>query len=163
MRRGLSRGEWVPPNPLLLRSDSSRGRPGDFNYAGDSAIWYVSRRFIDALVDQGCTGWATYPIELFYEGGSPIEGEYAGLVITGRCGPVDLLKGAVVPGEPDIRRGIVIPEESWDGSDLLLAANLGGRLLLTDKARRALMDSPTRGLKFEPVSEARVFLPPSFQ
>ena len=63
----------------------------------------MSERVIAALRTASANGWSTYPARLEAEDGTEVTG-YSGLIVTGRCGPIDNARSVqvekVVVGNP---------------------------------------------------------------
>jgi hypothetical protein len=112
----------------------------------------ASPAFFDVLERERFTGWGSYPVAIQGPQG-PIAAGYRGLSVSGRCGEPDLAAGAPIPDRPDYRRGYVIAESSWDGSDIF-QAETGEGPFVTPAVRDALRASkPGSGVVLTPVSE----------
>jgi hypothetical protein len=120
---------------------------------------------IQLLENGGFTGWDTYPVDLVDKAGDWVPG-YAGLMVTGRCDPVDLCRSELVlrefPGGwfPNFR-GEFFPPESWDGSDLFMErederGSGSLRVYATARLIRALRRERIKNLRFEHMAEVEV-------
>lgn len=68
----IALGRRVVAEPLVFRQNSARRKPGDFVVGGSPALTLVSARFVEALRRGECTGWKTWPVELFDSAGQPV-------------------------------------------------------------------------------------------
>jgi len=109
-----------PLAPLMLRWTEGRQKPGQVIWPS-IAVLVVRADVIAVLEKHGFSGWSTYPIELHGKDGSLING-YCGIVVTGRCGPID--KGQSIPYWHEYPaglfaewRGMYFDPATWDGSD----------------------------------------------
>ena len=148
--RALFFAQHTPAEPLRLRRNSGRREPGDRGWGGSTAIVLISPRFVAALRYAGCTGWSTYPVEIV---GGEAPG-FAGLAVTGRCGPIDADTYGRDAADPPWRVGIGFDPASWDGSDVF-APYPRTKTLLSDRARKALEVARLKNVGFERLSEAR--------
>lgn len=92
-----------------------------------------------ALRQIGATGWATYPVALTGKWDEPLA-TYYGLVVHGRCGPIDESRSVRVVREyPAGRftrlRGLFFDESSWDGSDFFMPRDRTGWIFVTRRIR----------------------------
>lgn len=107
-------------------------------------LFLVSDRFIRVLREGGFTGWGTFPVHLERVEGATPDG-HRGLVVTGRCGPIDdeLSQEAIVPppfpGGRSSRqlRGLCFQPETWDGSDVFMPKS-GGWVFVVEEVKDAL-------------------------
>lgn len=60
----------------------------------------IAQRVVDALAKSRCSGWDRFDLDFRDGRGQFIEG-FHGLVVLGRCGPVDFEGGEDVPNLPD--------------------------------------------------------------
>jgi hypothetical protein len=105
----IFRGETIPERPLEF--DPSLGsRPYDLLPSTDVKLVLISARAQEALLP--FSGWTTYPVRVWNRSGMALNG-YAGLSITGRCGP--LLSARPSPYEYS---SLYYDPGTWDGSDL---------------------------------------------
>lgn len=125
----------------------------------------VSARVLQILREHGFTGWSTYPVTVFDKQGSALEG-YAGLAITGRCGPVDIARSSIVLREYPggwfpMFLGRFFDLDSWDSSDLFMErADERGDVTLfryaTARVARALQRARVRQLQITPVADFEI-------
>jgi hypothetical protein len=115
----IAGGEWTPPFPLRLRQTYGRVWY-DYLYT-NYAIDLYSSRIIQALVDNNITGWRPLDVIVESKKGTVVEG-YTGLVVTGRCGPIDNSRSEWNPpaSGPIIVpwKGIYFDASTWDGADI---------------------------------------------
>jgi hypothetical protein len=120
----FARAEARPDDPVPVEWLMGRPTPSDVVWTTSVYPFVVSRRVIDLLERGRFTGWDSYPVDLVDKHRHPVPG-YAGLMITGRCDPVDLSRSELVVREypggwfPKFR-GQFFASESWDGSDLFM-------------------------------------------
>lgn len=154
----LLRGDWLPGQPLSIKWHCGRGEPLDFACGGPSWIVYISQRIQRLLVEEQLTGWSTYPIALHNKAGNICDG-YAGLSITGRCGPQDDQRGVLIPGQEvdtkfPLYRGIYFDEATWDGSDFFYLGKSVGGFYVTDAVRLAFERHEIKVFDFVPMCDA---------
>jgi len=155
----LLRGESTPTSPVVLGYHSG-SKARDFVSCSLVAIRVISSRVATLFADAGFTGWCTFPITLSHKDGMPIEG-YAGLSVTGSCGPIDNSKSRLewfdAPcegGQRHRRRLGLFPEpDSWDGSDLFVAEGTA-TIFVVDAVKRALEKAKITNIKFERAVDA---------
>jgi hypothetical protein len=161
----FGRAEASPDSPVRVEWAMGAATPSDVVWKTSVGLPVVSRRVIQLLESGGFTGWDTYPVDLVDKAGDWIPG-YAGLMVTGRCDPVDLSRSEVVvrqfPGGwfPNFR-GHFFPRESWDGSDLFVERKDGrgsgsGALHATARLIRALRRHRIKNLRIQHTSEVEV-------
>jgi hypothetical protein len=154
----LARGEERPLEPIEFIRDQG-GAPCDVVGTTYATLTLVSKRFLDALREHGFTGWTTFPVRIFLEKGSELEG-YHGLAVTGRCGPIDdtLSEEIIVPPSvPGGRagpglRGLCFEPSSWDGSDVFTAAGYAG-IFVVKAVKRVLEEVGITNVDFERLPE----------
>jgi hypothetical protein len=139
----LTSGTWVSPVPLRFRQYEGTKF---LDYVGTqwTNIKFLSDRAIDALRTSNATGWVTYPVGLEAKSGSPIMG-YHGLIVRGRCGPIDNARSVevdtIVPGSAKrhapMWKGMYFREDSWDGSDVFRPEDTG-YIFVTQRVRDRL-------------------------
>jgi hypothetical protein len=117
----LSRGEEDVRRPILVRWDMGGAVPMDVVWTTSVHPLIVSSRLVDLLEENRITGWSRYPVTVLDREGDEAD-TYYGLVVTGRCGVIDLTRSEIelrqMPGGffPEFR-GHYFDPESWDGSD----------------------------------------------
>jgi hypothetical protein len=125
----------------------------------------VHRRVIDLLRENRFTGWETYPVIVVdREGRSHLD--YYGLVITGRCGAVDLARSVVVlskypTGWYPHFLGRYFDESSWGGSDFLMElpdcrGKASAHVFVTEPVRLAFSGAKIENVDFRALSEISV-------
>jgi len=109
-----------------------------------------------ALSEAGCSGWRGYPVDVRGRDGRSFSG-YFGLVVTGRCGPlqpersVPFMK-AFPARERQMLKGWAFEEASWDGSDFFTTTNPMGWIFITRRARDVLANL-SRNVYFRSLAE----------
>ena len=154
----LLRGEWVPGSPLGVYWAMGRQVPDDVAIGRSTTWYYLSPRVQELFVDGGLTGWSRYPIVLHDQSGNVCPG-YAGLSITGRCGPIDQQGGKVLagqkPGKKFVRRiGIYFDESTWDGSDFFCPVGDNSYIFATKRVKDLFQANGIEGFEFIPLAEA---------
>ena len=125
----------------------------------------VHSRVVDLLRENNLTGWRTYPVWVTDKKGK-LRRDYSGLVITGRCGHVDLTRSVVVLSEypagwlPHFL-GHYFEEDSWDGFDLFMEhpdtrGHRNSRIYVTERVRQAFRRAKVRNVELERLTEATV-------
>ncbi len=153
------RGEWKPERPLTAHWSMGNRKPQDDIVWGLSDAWiYLSPQLQQLFRDYQVSGWLSYPIVLHNKDGEVCPG-YAGISITGRCGPIDEEGGQVVPGQKAgikfIQRvGLYFDESSWDGSDFFCPAGNNTYMFATERVKSLLEENEIRGFKFTPLTHA---------
>jgi hypothetical protein len=112
--------------------------------ATDVAILLASEKFIDTLLDERITGWATYDVRLYDSAGIELPG-YHGLSILGRAGAIDRTRAQIVIDPPAtehgrptyVERGLYFEPTTWDGSDMFLPQGTSV-VCVTDRAKGAI-------------------------
>lgn len=119
--------------------------------------YLASTRCFSALEEAGATGWSTYPIDLHGKNDEVIEG-YRGLVVTGRCGPLQLDRSRIetrigASGKPyKAGIGLCFDAATWDGSEVFTPQGTTF-VFVTDKMRRALESAEISNVSFTRLSE----------
>ena len=158
----LLRGEWVPETALQAHWSMERAEPSDVALGCTSAWLYLSPRVQQLFRDHNFTGWSTYPIILHNKAGEVCPG-YAGLSITGRCGPIDEGRGAPVPehlrkpGTPDLM-GMYFDESTWDGSDFFCPAGNNSYKFVTEAVKSMFEEHKIHGFEFTPLTKAMYYI-----
>lgn len=149
----LFKGEQQLESPLRLYAYMGGSQPADVLWTGLIPLVAVSDRFIQILRDNGYTGWATYPVEIFGHKGEAIKG-YHGLAITGRAaideGKANLIveESPVPGGRPAmVRQYYFVEPSSWDGSDLFLAGTTT-HICILQSVKKALEKARIRNVRF---------------
>ena len=155
----LYRAEDVPAAPIEFKHIQG-DKWGDMVGTGWPPLTLVSRRFADLLRTRGYSGWASYPVSLDRIKQVPVENEYEGLAITGRCGPflehlsTPIIQAPVAPGGDEMPafRGLFFEPASWDGRDIFVAENYG-RAICVEAVKCALEDSGMTNIRFVRLTE----------
>lgn len=155
----IARAEEKVSEPIEFVRDEGR-KPHDLIGTSYGRPLLVSERFLDVLREHGFTGWTTFPIRVFLDRGSELEG-YHGFAVTGRCGPIDdSLSEEVIlpPPAPGGRaraglRGLCFPPESWDGSDIFTSEAGGAAIFVVERVKQALEEAGVTNVAFERLSE----------
>lgn len=155
----IARAEEHPPEPIEFVRDEGR-KPHDLIGTTYGRPLLVSERFLEVLRGHGFSGWTTFPVRVFLDDGSELEG-YEGLAVTGRCGAIDdslseeMILPAPVPGgraRPGLR-GLCFPPESWDGSDIFTSEAGGAAIFVVERVKEALEHAGVTNVAFERLSE----------
>lgn len=153
--RRLLLGEWRPDTAIVFRQNTYKRTPGHLVVGGSPAMWLVSKVFIYAIERGGCTGWASWPIQLLDKHGQLV-GDYVGLAVTGRSGPIQFDERREIVDE-HWQRGAFIDEITWDGSDLFHPADQLGGVLVTARVKDAIASAHLKAVSFEPLSECEYY------
>ncbi|MFA4873013.1 MAG: hypothetical protein WC659_03705 [Patescibacteria group bacterium] len=126
-------------------------RPKDFMSA-NPPILLISDRVVEVLKKGRFTGWSTFPARVFNKKREEVSG-YSGLVVTGKCGPIDDSKSEWVQvpasekyGSYRARYGYYFDLKMWDGSDIFLAEGTGVRFV-TERVAEALESAKLTNLE----------------
>lgn len=152
------RGAEEPPETLRFRRAMGK-RVFDMIGTGNAALELLSPRALQVLRDGSFTGWRSFAVEITGKKGKRIEG-YEGLVVTGRCGPIDWSKGKLIRKPPPVPQGqgydawvgMYFDPGSWDGSDLFLPEGTTYKIL-TERVKTALEEANITNMRFEPLTE----------
>lgn len=146
------------------RSDSQcvlgNGRPDpeDVAVGRSTTFYYLGPKVQELFITNKLTGWSTYPIALYNKAGEICPG-YAGLSITGRCGPIDQQGGEVVPGQKPgkkyvLRIGLYFDASTWDGSDFFCPEGENTCKFVTERVKSLFEQNAIEGFTFTPLTEA---------
>lgn len=129
---------------------------------GYGSLFILSDRVIRALKDTGATGWRAYPAAMTNLRGTAVHG-YAGLRVTGRCGPA--MQAFTERGyrEPPCSPGyryeatynLYFDPATWDGSDLFKPSNWS-HTIVTERVRDALVDGRFTNIKLIELAEIEI-------
>jgi hypothetical protein len=152
----LVRGEWSPPSPLHVTRSSGKELM-DVIWTTSIHPIVINTRVVDVLEAERLTGWATYPVEV-RSNEEESENSYVGLAITGRCGPIDDDRSAIVMREYPggifpVRRGLYFDPASWDGSDLFVSTGPYAFKFATAHLRNAFLGTKVSNIKFISASD----------
>jgi hypothetical protein len=154
----LARAELRPERPIDYVRDEGR-TPHDLIGTTDAVVTLVSDRLIAILRAREFRGWTTFPVQIFLDDGSTLDG-YLGLAVTGRSGPIDdrFSEDAIQPppvsgGQPGrALRGLCFEPESWDGSDIFTPEGYAGRFVV-EAVKNALEEAGVSNVEFRRLSE----------
>jgi hypothetical protein len=154
----FARGEARPTEPIEFVRDEGR-TPHDVVGTTYASLILVSERFLDVLREHRFSGWATFPVRVFLDEGTELDG-YHGFAVIGRAGPIDdSLSEEVIlpPPAPHGRarrglRGACFPAESWDGSDVF-ACGESSAVTVTEAVKQALEEAEITNVAFKRLSE----------
>lgn len=125
---------------------------------GWPGMYLISKFLKSTFIDQELTGWKTYPVEVFDNKGTKIEG-YSGLSITGKTGPIDFTQSEIVQQRlvahgpiSKYYKGLYPKMEEWDGSDFFLANGYFG-IIMTDRAASVFRKSRLSNVKVQPLED----------
>jgi hypothetical protein len=152
----LTRGEWRPTNPILVKPKLEGEDLKDVIWTSSVVPLLVNRRTVKLLTQNQITGWDTYPVTVVTSDGNAVE-DYVGLQVVGRCGPlIPARSGRVMkqmPGRPvEFRVGWYFDEASWDGSDIFMAENYGAKFV-HERVKRCFEQAHVSNVKFRRLDE----------
>ena len=121
-------------------------------------VHLLSDRIFECFAHHGFRGWSSFPILITGKDGLEISG-YRGLVITGRCGPIDSSRSVHVtqpPGVPggrdrEVAMGLFFDPATWDGSQIFTPN--GGYLFVTKEVKEAIEGIGATNFRFKPLTE----------
>jgi hypothetical protein len=160
-QRQLSRGQFCPQEPLIF--NAYRGNKAtDVLWSDSIDPFFFSVRLLTLLIDQGISGWNTYPVELYNRQRERLD-SYMGIAITGPECQRDRSRSEIVDKPPpvlggqgyQVYRGLYFDESQWDGSDLF-RVNEGGGIVVTDRVHRLFHMHKIRNAKFTPLPEVEI-------
>ena len=156
----LLRGEIRPRSPLVFEyfKGASGSTAYDFVSTSLVSLRLISDRVVSVLRD--FSGWSTFPVEIYGKKGERIPG-YHGLVVTGRCGPIDDSRSRPAirpPARPQGRPtrmwiGLYFDPKTWDGSDLFLPGDWAS-IFVTEAVKKALEKAKITNVMFTPLTQA---------
>ena len=121
----------------------------DMRYSGSEFL--ISDRLKSILEDNRCSGWKTYPIELYDKKGCLISG-YSGFTVTGKGGRVYYPLNEAWDPVPGWNPAC------WDGSDLFHFENTR-HIIITERVMKVLKKHKIDAIDMEPL-EDRIKLDP---
>ena len=115
---------------------------------------------LTALTEANCNGWRGYPVDVRGRDGRNFPG-YFGLVIIGRCGPLDPARSvpfmkAFPARESPMLKGLAFDEASWDGSDIFTPAHPMAWKFITRRVRDVIA-SLTKNVHFRSLAEIELY------
>jgi hypothetical protein len=153
----LVQGKATIPSPLQFMW--SRGEiPLDHITTELGRVHLISDRIIDCFTQNGFRGWSTFPVIIRGKDGGDVSG-YRGLIVTGRCGPIDnsmSIHTAMpprVPGRPERQAfvGLYFDPATWDGSQIFTPN--GGHHFVTEEVKDALEAVAATNFRLRRVTE----------
>jgi hypothetical protein len=158
----LTRGEWIPPNPVVVQRAMGRALK-DIIWCTVAAPVLLSRRVSELFRSAGFTGWSTYPVILHLDDGTTTS-DYSGLAVTGRCGPIDSSRSQIVgkqypAGIFPILKGLYFDPQSWDGSDFFMTSEKTGFIFVVDEVKKCLDDARIRNIHLTPLDQTERMRP----
>jgi hypothetical protein len=147
--RDIRRGVRAPSRPIeLTRAEGREFR--DVIWTTFATTFFISRRVVGLLTDLEASGWTAYDNVVVV--GHP-DRTYFGLSIKGRCAPLDPIGARIVikdyPGGAfPIGKGLGIDPDQWDGSDLFMADDHTGWLLVSDRVASGFADFGITNVEF---------------
>jgi hypothetical protein len=131
--------------PVIFKQESGK-KLHDILETGLSALYLISDKMKNVLIENQLTGWKTFPVKIFDKKDNEVLG-YEGFSTTGRAGPLDyskcpIIETRVYPSAPLVKHyvGKYIDLSTWDGSDFFLPKNHFGTMI-TPKAAQILTKS----------------------
>lgn len=164
----LTRGEVETSAPIQVSWYMGGSLPSDFVWTGNVGGLVVHRRVVQVLRDHCLTGWRSYEVSVFDKKGG-CHPEYEGLIVHGRCGPVNLSRSVVVLSQSSSEYrvesrvpqflGYYFAEDSWDGSDIFMdnpdaQRRTTAHVFVTERLRLAFETSRVKNVKFERLTES---------
>ena len=179
MDGGLLRGGWhlKPTSPVddpfaILKGMEQPSGPLEFKHVTGAKptdvitteyvpLRLISSRMVHLLQREGITGWSTFPVAVTGKKGESVP-EYHGLVVTGRCGPIQnelskpvLLEPRYAGGPPrQARMGLYFDAQTWDGSDLFTAEGVG-YIFAVERVKHVIERAKVTNVVFKPLTEVQ--------
>lgn len=153
----VTRGEVVPSQPVRARWIMGGREPVDVIWTGDVAPVLISDRLQGILRERGFSGWSTYAVELHGKSGEVIPG-YSGLVVHGRCGPIDETKSVEVPRDRPSKlkllKGLYFDPATWDGSDFYMPEGKSCWVFVTEEVKESFEKAKIKNVELTALSRA---------
>jgi len=159
--RALARGRLRLDSPLKLVA-SSGGQATDFLWSEFPPLVCISSRVVALLETNDCTGWSTYPVEVYDRQGKLLP-DYHGFAITGPECQRDKNRSEIVEKPPPapggrsyrVYKGLYFDESCWDGSDFFWVVPFGGRII-TEKVYRLFRKHKVRNIELTPLPDVEI-------
>ena len=144
-----------------IQFDATRGwEASDFLWTQRVMPVCISERAIELLKEYDLSGWSTYPVDVFDQGGNLVT-DYQGFAVTGPVCIADYSKSTRVRKPPptplgksyDVFRGLYFDIDEWDGSDMFWVGRV--RVVL-DKVKRAFEQNKVSNVVFTPLTEREI-------
>jgi hypothetical protein len=153
----VPRGEVKPHQPVPAKWMMGRTTPADIIWTGSVAPVLVSDLVVSLLKEHGFTGWRIFRVALSGKSGEEIAG-YQGLVVSGRCGPIDNAQSRKVDkifpgGAFRVWKGLYFDRATWDGSHLFMPAGNVGWIFVVDAVKETLEKAKVKNVLFTPLDE----------
>lgn len=116
----------------------------------------LSDRVFECFARHRFLGWSSFPVAITAKDGRDMLG-YRGLVVTGRCGPIDDSRSVRVQRpapsglEMDALMGLFFDPATWDGSQIFTPN--GGHVFVTQEVKEALEGIGASNFRFKALSE----------
>jgi hypothetical protein len=116
---------------------SGSSRPSEVIWPRVVGPILLGERLCAALRAHSITGWGVYPVKV-YGKDRVTQGNFFGLVVNGRCGPIDPSRAQrsvkEYPGGAfPVVRGLYFEEASWDGTDIFMASDETAWIFVTQR------------------------------
>jgi hypothetical protein len=120
----LFKGEWQPPEPIVLRASTGEELK-DFLWTDYPPIVCISDRVKDLLLNNQFTGWSIYPVTVYDREGNQLF-NYSGFSVKSSVGNLEIDRSpiinklpVVIGGQPwKVYKGMFFNEKKWDGSNI---------------------------------------------
>ena len=160
----LSRSEESVSGRPTVRWAMGTAVPGDIVWTTSAHPLVVSNRVLGLLSEHRVSGWSTYDVRMLDKYSIEHHG-YAGLVVTGRCGVIDLRQSALqlrqLPGGhfPEFV-GHFFEPSSWDGSDFSVPVRdshgrASSQRIATDRVVKLFKRNRVTNVRWVRLSEVR--------
>ena len=157
----LAHGRLRLDSPIKLVA-SSGGQATDFLWSELPPLVCISSRVVDLLTTNDCTGWSTYPVEVYDRQGNLLPG-YHGFVVTGPECRRDKSRSEIVEKPPPaprgrsykVYKGLYFDEHCWDGSDFFWVVPFGGRII-SEKVYRLFRKHKVRNIELTPLLDVEI-------
>lgn len=151
----LASGSLVPTQPLRIVPYGGR-EPSDFIWTDAAIIRLVRRRLLELLRESNISGWSTFPVQIYNQANSLIDG-YQGFSVIGRCGRIDprLSKSfqKTMPGGTfPYFKGCFFDPDTWDGSQIFCPEGTA-HIFVVRSVYEALRAANARNVAYRPISE----------
>lgn len=158
----LLMGDSVANNSPVVFKQEQGYKLYDVLDTGWPSLYLISDKIKIFLEENELTGWAIFPVKLYDKKQHEVEG-YNGLSITGRCGPVDYSKSAIIKksmieGGPisNYYKGLYIGLDDWDGSDFFMPKGLFVPIV-TKKVMQKMNKAKLTNIRFENLAEIKTW------
>jgi hypothetical protein len=143
--------------PLILKAGAG-GKATDVLWANDPFIFFFSARLRQLLVEEGVTGWTTYPAQLYDRQGNYLPG-YQGIAVTGEECRRDRSRSQIIDKPPPVPGGkgyqvycgLYFHESEWDGSDMFWVSE--GGIVVTQRVVHLFRRHKIRNAELTPLAE----------